>query len=68
MQGYAMLHASFGPRPEATDAFCKRPNPQFSLAHPSYSFHALYTIRAPYVCPFFSSVWLFHSGTLSALT
>jgi hypothetical protein len=33
-----------------------------------YSFHALYTMRDPYVCPFLSSVWSFHSGTLSAFT
>lgn len=33
-----------------------------------HSFQALYTILAPYVSPFFSTTWFFHSGTFTAFT
>lgn len=33
-----------------------------------YSFHALYTILAPYFSPFLSTTWLLQSSTLMAFT
>lgn len=62
-----MLHASFIPVREEVKCNLQK-GPTLNFPFFPYSFHALYTIRAPYVCPFFSSVWAFHSGTLSALT
>lgn len=42
--------------------------PTAAAAARFYSFQALYTILAPYVSPFLSTIWLLHSGTLAAFT